>query len=220
MGATSPLASASWLGGAGSMASPVAPAASSVPFTGGDSPSPLGVKSPLLLTWPFSCGAEGTAVRARALLPLPQPASGPSQATADIQRQPSLALASLPSNITLTPHRRAGTSAASRRRWGSGPHPPPAGRALYFPRGTSPGLDPSPAGQPCPALLGGKQPWGAASPHLDGLFSQACALCDQPPPTPESPRISAPHRFKSHRGLPGSGLQMGRPGRRVPSPRP
>lgn len=71
LGGTSPLASAPWLGGAGSMASPVAPAASSVPFTGGDSPSPLGDKSPLLFTWPFSCGAEETAVRVRTPPPTP-----------------------------------------------------------------------------------------------------------------------------------------------------
>lgn len=162
-------------------------------------------------------------MRAGALLSLPQPASDPLQTvepTAGVCSNPSLALASLPSNIALAPHGRAGTVTASRRRWGTGPHPPPPGRALYFPRGTSPCPDPGLVGKPGPELLGGKQPRGAASLHLDGRFFQAPALCEQPPPTPGSPHISAPRRFKSHRGPPRSGLQMGHPGCLAPVPRP
>lgn len=195
------------------MASPVAPAASSVPFTGGDSPSPLGDKSPLLFTWPFSCGAEGTAVRVRTLAHSSPPLF-PSR-----QRGPDsfCSLTPHPGPRQTSPPALAGAlgpraeAAASRRRWG--PVAP-----THFPGARSPfRADPQAAAGPggpaaVPAEIGREATPGRCSRHLDGPCPGFLLRANRPPPTAGSPLIPT-NPWKRAAGHRGEGTRPAAPGR-------
>lgn len=168
------------------MASPVAPTASSVPFTGGDSPSPLGDKSPLLFTWPFSCRAQ-TAMRTGTLPPLLQPdltpprQRGPDSFDCDpggrFWPRPTPVG---PSNISLLP-----LTGAQRPRPAGGagvPHPSPGARSLVRAEPLA-AADPRRAGELCQPVLGGKPPRGAVSRTWTACFPSLLLCVNGPPPT-------------------------------------